>query len=357
MRLGRSTSTTGSDGEGAVPRATEEERATLRQACEKLEYELKARDDSIARARHALSTAQKDHSKRVDHARKATEQSGRSRRLASFGGVQLFEDRIVARGRAHWLTAEVSATVDSAGNLSRTRRHTLTRFALIGPLSFFTPKKTKHDDRQLFLLLEGPDWAELLECDKKAQAQTRALAQSINLAARNVEPTRQARDQHMAAAQAALESTLNDTANIAACDDALRRAEVENAGVVTAAAELRAALERYPEAESRQGRGAVKLLERVESSLSTRSVLPELPAGMESIEPSPPALPPATENPPDATSPTTTHEPTVATDGASDADLAEDPIETIRRLGGLRDSGLISAEEFEAKKAELLRRV
>jgi hypothetical protein len=34
-----------------------------------------------------------------------------------------------------------------------------------------------------------------------------------------------------------------------------------------------------------------------------------------------------------------------------------DPVELLRRLGELRDSGVIEAAEFEAKKAELLRRI
>jgi Short C-terminal domain len=34
-----------------------------------------------------------------------------------------------------------------------------------------------------------------------------------------------------------------------------------------------------------------------------------------------------------------------------------DPVEQIRRLGELRDQGLLSPEEFEAKKAELLDRI
>ena len=34
-----------------------------------------------------------------------------------------------------------------------------------------------------------------------------------------------------------------------------------------------------------------------------------------------------------------------------------DPIDQIRRLGELRDSGVVSEEEFEAKKAELLARM
>jgi hypothetical protein len=38
-------------------------------------------------------------------------------------------------------------------------------------------------------------------------------------------------------------------------------------------------------------------------------------------------------------------------------DAREDPIDTVARLARLRDSGAITPEEFEAKKAELLSRI
>jgi hypothetical protein len=37
--------------------------------------------------------------------------------------------------------------------------------------------------------------------------------------------------------------------------------------------------------------------------------------------------------------------------------LPDDPVDAIRRLGELRDAGLISPAEFEAKRAELLARI
>ena len=36
---------------------------------------------------------------------------------------------------------------------------------------------------------------------------------------------------------------------------------------------------------------------------------------------------------------------------------ANDPIEQLERLAALRDKGVLSGEEFEAKKAELLNRM
>jgi Short C-terminal domain len=44
-------------------------------------------------------------------------------------------------------------------------------------------------------------------------------------------------------------------------------------------------------------------------------------------------------------------------DAPPSATAADDPVELLRRLGELRDRGVLSADEFEAKKAELLRRI
>ncbi len=45
------------------------------------------------------------------------------------------------------------------------------------------------------------------------------------------------------------------------------------------------------------------------------------------------------------------------TSPASDVGSSVSPAEGIRELGRLRDEGLITADEFEAKKDELLRRL
>ena len=46
-----------------------------------------------------------------------------------------------------------------------------------------------------------------------------------------------------------------------------------------------------------------------------------------------------------------------ATSPSVEVSAAADPLEQLHKLGELRDAGLVTDEEFEAKKAELLRRV
>ena len=64
------------------------------------------------------------------------------------------------------------------------------------------------------------------------------------------------------------------------------------------------------------------------------------------VQPPPPAGPPVDLPPPGATGP--------QPEPDSDAD---DPIEAIRKLGELREAGLVTDAEFLAKKTELLKRI
>jgi hypothetical protein len=49
--------------------------------------------------------------------------------------------------------------------------------------------------------------------------------------------------------------------------------------------------------------------------------------------------------------------PTASAAASTVTDFRADPIEQLRRLGELRDAGVVTPEEFEAKKAELLGRL
>ena len=44
-------------------------------------------------------------------------------------------------------------------------------------------------------------------------------------------------------------------------------------------------------------------------------------------------------------------------DGAAGGAAASDPFEQLRQLSELRDAGVLTEEEFDAKKADLLRRI
>lgn len=80
--------------------------------------------------------------------------------------------------------AGVRATVDTAGQIES--RMTVTRMAALGP--FALALKKKKDRRELYLLVEGPEYSFVDEMDPKDGAKARKFAARINDAARRVGP-------------------------------------------------------------------------------------------------------------------------------------------------------------------------
>lgn len=272
-------------------------------------------------------------------------------------GVKLFEDSVLVNGKMFPLAPEVSATVDTAGNLSRTRRYTATRAALLGPFSLFAPKGVKHDDRELFLIIEGPDWAELVQCNADAQARTRSFAQAINTAARNVHQARQARAQRTAAAHQALVSAGADQSGIHASEVALCGAANERNAIYATATSLSAILRSYPESEGRRVNSAHTILAAAHAALQEEVPIPPRPAPPIGAEQ--PSLHGGVADPgkEKALRPGASMDTSNQTGEGPGVGASSDIILQIRQLGDLHSGGLISTEEFETTKAALLARL
>jgi hypothetical protein len=275
----------------------------------------------------------------------------------------------------------VRAVVDSPGNLSRTRRHTLTRFAMLGPFAAFAPKATKHDDRELFLLVEAPDWAEMVQCPADAQAKVRALAQKINLAARNVNATRATRRIRVAEAGSALQAVRADRAGIIAATERLR---AEHGSQAAIAAEMRAldqALGTVSELDARYVRSARSTYAKVSEEISTAPMDPG--ASRPSALPwnkAAPAQPLSEESSVEAQHDFQIGADAMANDAPSGGDegllgeaVAEerpasgpnvgaspgepDVLRKLRDLGELRSAGVLTNAEFDDAKRQLLARI
>jgi hypothetical protein len=298
-RLSLSRSGDGDSPAGASP----EEKEALGAATDSVRAALKGRQQRLANATKQRDAATKRHAGEVGKSQKALQETVKARKLAGGwgvpGGASLFFDHVVVKGVSHPLGPEVSAVVDSAGNISRTRRYTVTRFALLGPLSIFTPKGTKHDDRELFLLVEGPDWAELLKCNPNQQATVRSFAQKLNLAARSVEKNRAAHQQQVAAATSRLREAEANTAEVEGCERALVAELNDRSALEETLTGLDALLDRYPEPQSRSARKAAEAADAADRALNpskARSRLAQavaraaLPAG--SSTEAPPYWPP-----------------------------------------------------------------
>lgn len=92
------------------------------------------------------------------------------------------------------ITAGVRASVDSAGSISVTRGRNLAAKAVGGAIVpggvflFGNSKDTAHDNRELFLIVEGPDWAHTHAINPTEGVAARQFMQAINLAAQKLEP-------------------------------------------------------------------------------------------------------------------------------------------------------------------------
>ena len=99
----------------------------------------------------------------------------------TFGPVRLYGGKVFNEKTTEggWVKG-AHATVETSGQLDK--RITATRLVLTGPLAFGLRKKK--DTRELFLTVEGDDFAFVVEVDPKKQAEARQFAAKINTAAK-----------------------------------------------------------------------------------------------------------------------------------------------------------------------------
>ena len=113
--------------------------------------------------------------------------------------MTLNDENIKTKSGLHALTVNVKAAADSAGALTKTHssRSTVTRMGagtlVAGPLGLLAGAAARKgktqtvDTRELYLLIEGDDWPDLIKCNPKHGKKAREFAQQINVAARTAE--------------------------------------------------------------------------------------------------------------------------------------------------------------------------
>lgn len=100
--------------------------------------------------------------------------------LARFGrDLALTRDTITYKGETYPLRG-VHIDIDTAGNL--TRRPTLTRFLLTGPMAFAWQKKL--DSREMYLTVEGPTFGFVVNVHPDIAYGARQFVAKANAAAR-----------------------------------------------------------------------------------------------------------------------------------------------------------------------------
>jgi hypothetical protein len=163
---------------------------------------------NVKTAQTSLSQTQKAYDKGVKQAEGTlaqTQQVG-LRKLKAYSGkngtATLYEHQVVTpSGTADLLDGECKASVDTAGNLTRSSRTTLTRMlvggALAGPFGALAggmlKKKNSTDDRELYLLIESPTVGALIQCNPDDGGKVREFATMVNTASRNASNVQQQR--------------------------------------------------------------------------------------------------------------------------------------------------------------------
>ncbi|HUZ00545.1 MAG TPA: hypothetical protein VMU89_09340 [Thermomicrobiaceae bacterium] len=225
----------------AAERALRAQRRAARRALARIEHQHLA---ALSLATKNLRAAEQAHTAGVSRAQASLVASEHptGRRLAQYRGVTLYE-RVIHTPNGSAAVIGAKATVDSAGNMAVTQRHTVTRFmaggAVLGPVgavgSVFFPKKKRHDTRELYLLIETDQYSTVVQCKPEEGAVARNFAAQVNTAALQSRRMDSDRPVVIQAARHALEKASADTASIDQCRVALQRVEQDQVYAAEAA--------------------------------------------------------------------------------------------------------------------------
>lgn len=198
---------------------------------------------ALKQATREVKQAEREYKKGVKAAEKALSEAKEIgyRKLGSFADkqgrkVEGFEHRVVTPNGTFTVDPELKATVDTAGNLAVTRRATLTRIAAGGMvgggfgalLGSQVQKKSVDDARELYLLLEGSDFVEVVECKPEDGAKVRSLAAQLVTAGKRRDSLTSERESSVKRTTTALEQARTNTQRLDAANAALRALQ-ENA--------------------------------------------------------------------------------------------------------------------------------
>jgi hypothetical protein len=140
-------------------------------------------------------------------------------KLASYGGVTLTETGLSTKSGWRGLSSDTKASVEVAGNFAVTSRSTFTRiaaggllFGAAGAVVGGVAKKNKTlDKRELYLLIEGTDFSEILTCNPDHGQEVRQFAASIRQVCLNSEAVLNRRTALIQEAEETLSSVKADT--------------------------------------------------------------------------------------------------------------------------------------------------
>jgi hypothetical protein len=246
--------------------------AAVNQAITDLTIRRKDYEQRIKDRVKALTQTKKSGAKSVKEAERNLKTARTIPLIAHAGKIRVYEDHVETPEGSHPLEDQVKATVDSAGNMMVTRRHTLTRFALIGVFSVFTPKATKHDNRELYFLIEHPEWASIAKLNPDGGMGARQAAQATNLAARRAATAKVERQATIERATTALDEAQGAARSAEQEKEAALRSEHETYPAVVQLMEV--VDQRLAECETPSKR-IIKSVEKARHSLVRANPFPE----------------------------------------------------------------------------------
>jgi hypothetical protein len=323
----------------------------IKEAHEQLDAALSGYEDRERVARKALIASEREHDAAIMRARKALEAAKTPERIASIGVVRrviLTATTIQTPKGTYPLTSDVQARAEQHGNKQVVQGWVF---------------KSDNDRREVYLHLEGPDWADVVPFAMKHSVSTprelHDFAAKVLTAARNADAARAELARRTDAAtraltdvladRSAIEERLDDFVSSVAATNDLEPALARLQGLLVDADTKDRKVRKASDALARTRRRLEQYRadsERASAGLATAGTAAanEVRQLREHGDPSLAA----------ATVDETRTEQVAAVQSSREE---PDVFEQIRKLGELRDAGFVTAEEFEAKKTELLSRL
>lgn len=203
---------------------------------------------AVKAAEKSLKLEEKAQNVRVKEAQKqvVAAQSLGSKRLGSYGGLTLTETNMFTSSATIPLTSDITASVETAGNLAVKSRSTLTRIAagglLFGPagaiVGGIAKKSSNVDKRELYLLIEGSSFSELIVCKPDDGAKVRQFAIQIKQSAQAADSVREHRQIAIDQAKQNLEEVTADTVILDQAIASLESAKADTARIEAAKSKI-----------------------------------------------------------------------------------------------------------------------
>ncbi len=216
----------------------QERRTALKEAEQRLKEASREYENRVKTSQKAVDEAEKDHAQRIKQIEKRISAAQASKKLGSFAKVTLFEDRITTPDGTSSLSNDVRADCDTAGNLEHSSRVTATRLLTVGIFAFAFKKKKTHDSRELYLVVETPDFTSVQPVDPSNGPQARKFATQIANQSKQATALIERRRAAVATARSELARVKSDRSQIEEAAAQLRAVQGETSDVDRLRAEV-----------------------------------------------------------------------------------------------------------------------